>query len=288
MMSETPRLTRRQLREMGKLQTRPNDAPSLSETQELRLRRPSRKEMREAERREREQLEKLDMAAKEEENLPSVQETSAGQTGSEPSLRTPSRVSVFDRFSEDGRGGSEEESSVSQQKAKPAGRETDRAQSTPAPDSHTNAAQEPEPGAGEYTGGNAAHGESDVCPGREQEDNSLRSRLLQRMQGDTVSDNEPAAARDAGADASGGQEEAAPRPGAEEDAEEEKSAEECAGVSEVEVRADYGQKHSWLLFLVLIVVGAIIGYLLGSWINAAFFSAGDPTLPAAVSGVRLL
>ena len=125
-------------------------------------------------------------------------------------------------------------------------------------------------------------------PGRKQEDNSLRSRLLQRMQGDTVSDNEPAAAPDAGADASGGQEEAAPRQGAEEDAEEEKSAGECAGVSEVEVRADYGQKHSWLLFLVLIVVGAIIGYLLGSWINAAFFSAGDPALPAAVSGVRLL
>ncbi|MFY9263581.1 MAG: hypothetical protein GX483_08115 [Actinomycetaceae bacterium] len=47
-MSETPRLSRRELRELGKLQARPADAESLTETSELTLRRPSRKELREA------------------------------------------------------------------------------------------------------------------------------------------------------------------------------------------------------------------------------------------------
>lgn len=49
-MSETPRLSRRELRELGKLQSRPADAESITETTELRLSRPSRKELRELER----------------------------------------------------------------------------------------------------------------------------------------------------------------------------------------------------------------------------------------------
>lgn len=48
-MSETPRLSRRELRELGKLQARPADAESISETAELQLRRPTRKELRERE-----------------------------------------------------------------------------------------------------------------------------------------------------------------------------------------------------------------------------------------------
>lgn len=46
-MSDTPRLSRKQLREMGKLTVRDADAP-LTETAQLRLRRPSRRELREA------------------------------------------------------------------------------------------------------------------------------------------------------------------------------------------------------------------------------------------------
>lgn len=49
-MSEEPRLSRRQLREMGELAPRDASVPSLTETEELRLRRPSRRELREAER----------------------------------------------------------------------------------------------------------------------------------------------------------------------------------------------------------------------------------------------
>lgn len=49
-MSEEPRLSRRQLREMGELTVRDASTPSLTETEELRLRRPSRRELREAER----------------------------------------------------------------------------------------------------------------------------------------------------------------------------------------------------------------------------------------------
>lgn len=48
-MSETPRLSRRELRELGKLQARPADSESTTDTTELHLRRPSRKEMRELE-----------------------------------------------------------------------------------------------------------------------------------------------------------------------------------------------------------------------------------------------
>lgn len=46
MSEETPRLTRRQMREQGLLSA-PADGPSVLDTTELRLRRPSRKELRE-------------------------------------------------------------------------------------------------------------------------------------------------------------------------------------------------------------------------------------------------
>ncbi|QOQ38619.1 hypothetical protein [Trueperella pecoris] len=49
MSEETPRLSRRQLREQGKLEAVPADGPSVLDTTELRLRRPSRKELRELE-----------------------------------------------------------------------------------------------------------------------------------------------------------------------------------------------------------------------------------------------
>ena len=49
-MSETPRLSRKQLREMGQLGVRDAQTPSITDTAELRLRRPSRRELREAER----------------------------------------------------------------------------------------------------------------------------------------------------------------------------------------------------------------------------------------------
>ena len=49
-MSEETHLSRRQLREQGKLTVRDPSTPSLTETEELRLRRPSRRELREAER----------------------------------------------------------------------------------------------------------------------------------------------------------------------------------------------------------------------------------------------
>ena len=48
-MSETPRLSRRELRELGKLQARPADSESTTDITELHLHRPSRKEMRELE-----------------------------------------------------------------------------------------------------------------------------------------------------------------------------------------------------------------------------------------------
>ena len=94
-MSETPRLTRKQLREMGKLTARPEDAPALTDTQELRLRRPSRKELREAERAERERNELL--AAK------GAAESLAQQRGehlqsADENESVPTRKSVFDRF----------------------------------------------------------------------------------------------------------------------------------------------------------------------------------------------
>ncbi len=77
-MSDTPRMSRRQMREQGKLAVRPADGIDVSETTELRLRRPSRKELREARK---------------------------GETGMLPAVSDaeeknsqPERLSVFDRF----------------------------------------------------------------------------------------------------------------------------------------------------------------------------------------------
>lgn len=107
-MSETPRLSRRELRELGKLQARPADAESLTETTEVHLRRPSRKEMREARKAESGIIQKIDdetiaqfeaekaraQAPAEEQVVP---EDPALTDGAEEQS-TPARTSVFDRF----------------------------------------------------------------------------------------------------------------------------------------------------------------------------------------------
>lgn len=110
-MSETPRLSRRELRELGKLQARPADAESLTETTEVHLRRPSRKEMREARKAESGIIQKIDdetiaqfeaekaraQAPAEEQVVP---EDPALTDGAEEQS-TPARTSVFDRFNDD-------------------------------------------------------------------------------------------------------------------------------------------------------------------------------------------
>ncbi len=93
-MSETPRLSRKALREQGKLTVRPVDAPALTETQELRLRRPTRKEMREAERAEREQNLEL-------ERVSGLASTESQDSPVAEAPIFPQRTSVFDRFVDD-------------------------------------------------------------------------------------------------------------------------------------------------------------------------------------------
>lgn len=89
-MSDAPRMSRRQLREQGKLSVRPADGVDISETTELRLRRPSRKELREARKAETGMIPAVTEPVAEDEGVVQSQKSSQ-----------PERLSVFERFEEE-------------------------------------------------------------------------------------------------------------------------------------------------------------------------------------------
>ncbi|ADH92779.1 hypothetical protein [Arcanobacterium haemolyticum] len=83
-MSDAQRMSRRQMREQGRLNVRPADGVDISETTELHLHRPTRKELREA---------------RKTGTFPRIQEEISSNTGSEQEeANQPERMSVFDRF----------------------------------------------------------------------------------------------------------------------------------------------------------------------------------------------
>ncbi|MCF2707092.1 hypothetical protein I6E29_07420 [Arcanobacterium haemolyticum] len=113
MSEETPRLSRREMRERGLLKAVADDnTPSLSETQELHLRRLSRKEMREREKASRSAVQaEIDSAAKareaqagpSQESVTSDDQDNAqaanGELAAQPVVAPdPDRKSVFERF----------------------------------------------------------------------------------------------------------------------------------------------------------------------------------------------
>ncbi|QRV01549.1 hypothetical protein JTE88_05410 [Arcanobacterium phocisimile] len=95
-MSDEKRLSRRQLKKMGKLGVRPADGIDISETTELHLRRPSRKELREARKAETGTLAAVSAEISEHETAESALATSADEQRTE-SVK-PERTSVFSRF----------------------------------------------------------------------------------------------------------------------------------------------------------------------------------------------
>lgn len=358
-MSETPRLSRKQLREMGKLQAIASDTPVLTETQELRLRRPSRKEMREAERAEREQLAVIEAKVREEEQLAQstgpaslsvdspasasgavldgVDANAKGDPSPDAAVSTPARVSIFDRFKSDST--SDADSQDSSETAVPMVED--------GADVATPAQAEPETDVVVDEASRAPEVSSDtdeaVANTSETETSSagegtLRERLLRRMRANAqnaaaaqsvVEDeaNEPEAAVESAA-AAGEMAEVEAQDGDEteatiaaETAGEAEAASELEAVvadsevenvpaaqsddslavptapaslaeaqpqtevSEVEVETEPESRSGWLFWALIVIIGAIVGYLIGSWINAQFFSLADVATTTVAFGL---
>ncbi|WP_341830467.1 hypothetical protein QEV59_05360 [Trueperella pyogenes] len=101
MSEETPRLTRRQMREQGLLSA-PADGPSVLDTTELRLRRPSRKELRELAEHETAQGRSVrdgdDYVGEPTQAMKAVPRAGVSRSGADPEPVQHERKSVFDRF----------------------------------------------------------------------------------------------------------------------------------------------------------------------------------------------
>ena len=247
MSEDTPRLSRRQMREQGLLDA-PAATPPVYDTTELRLRRPSRKELRElAERAAQEQTrdESTDVGEP-------TQAMEAVQVPAEPTEPAEpvhhERKSVFDRFEAD-----EPDSGAN----KPAdGSEAPATGGvTPVEARHVGAGAKP---AGEP----APVAESTPADGTDDDEDyedSLRDRFLAM----TKRENE-AGAQEAKQD---DPKVAAPVAAK---AETEPANEETAEFDQdTEVEAP---RRTWLNFLILILIAALVGYLGGSWINVTFLS----------------
>lgn len=272
-MSDTPRLTRRQLRELGKLEARPADDTSM--TAEIRLRRPTRKELREQEEMQRKERERaaaqaagLDDAAAELETQEYDALQDADQAGREVNrggaasarASVPERTSVFSRFDTDGdepdqlplRTGTSAAEAAS---VGPATGELAAAQST-AQDHAVEAT--PQDLAAQPAAAQMAETE-DFDEGAD--DQTLRDRFLEMTK-----QREPETGTGTLAPVS-----AAP-------AAEANTASESAEAAESEESEDVpveveASKNTWLTWILLLLVAAIVGYLGGSWINMTFFSA---------------
>ncbi|WP_353067196.1 hypothetical protein [Arcanobacterium hippocoleae] len=293
-MSETPRLTRKQLREMGKLEAKSLDAPALTDTQELRLRRPSRKEMREAERAERERNEELALQR----NASAQADSAAGvDRSAETQL---ARKSVFDRFETEPDAVSAEvlpahqhDSVISQDLL--IGKFSDEGNSLE---------QNTKSGTGEdlqQESGAVQNSESDepvLAQG------SLREQLFARMrqseqvealaladgtQDTSVQDADVQIAEEAASAVDLAKESIETGASITEHESDVKAlslgAASSAEGTELEVQGGENSKRTWFIFLILAIIVALIGYLLGSWINSTFFAAG--VLPQEIAALQL-
>ncbi len=248
MSEDTPRLSRRQMREQGLLDA-PAATPPVYDTTELRLRRPSRKELRElAERAAQEQTrdESTDVGEP-------TQAMEAVQVPAEPTEPVEpvhhERKSVFDRFEAD-------EPEVGAHKP-------------------ADAAEAPAPGG--VTPAEAGRGGTDAKPADEpapvvepapadgaddDEDyeDSLRDRFLAMTKRET----------EAGAEETKQDEPKVAAPVATKAQAEPANQEETAeSTPDTEVEAP---RRTWLNFIILILIAALVGYLGGSWINVTFLS----------------
>lgn len=255
MSEETPRLSRRQMREQGLLDE-PTDTPPVYDTTELRLRRPSRKELRELA-----QREAAEQAPESAEAADSVDPEDVGEpTQAMEAVKAPEpvqheRKSVFDRFEAD-------EPAEDKPEEEPAAEVTKPAEPVPA--------AEPEPA------GEAEQAEPEVDLDDEPED-SLRDRFLaMTSRGEETGEaageaaDEPAHAT-APVPAPVAEKTPAPKPADETKPAADVVADDPAPDTEVEA-----PRRTWLNFIILVLIAAIVGYLGGSWINMTFLSEPMP------------
>lgn len=311
-MSETPRLSRRELRELGKLDALPADDTALTETAEMRLRRPSRKELREAAERERAEMEARQSAETidDAEDVPAedaptgdvpaedvpVDETPAEET---PADETPAEEPVADDPVAD-------ESVTDEAPADESG-EDDGGEATQAMDAI--AADHDEPGSDVVvdTPENAAEAQQrksvfdrfeddshvDVAPAQPEhadeetvdeidgdEDLPLRDRFLAMTSKDEHKEPEDAAD--------------APTPATPVSTDESDSVAVAEG-NDPAVVDDYDDdgvevespNRRWLIPLLVIVLGLLVGYLAGSWLNKNYLSESVPYVATTITNLLL-
>lgn len=311
-MSETPRLSRRELRELGKLDALPADDTALTETAEMRLRRPSRKELREAAERERAEMEARQSA----ETIDDAEDVPAedAPTGDVPAEDVPAEGVPVDETPADETPAEEpvaddpvaDESVTDEAPADESG-EDDGGEATQAMDAI--AADDDEPGSDVVvdTPENLAEAQqrksvfdrfeddshADAAPAQPEhadeetvdeidgdEDLPLRDRFLAMTSKDEHKEPEDAAD--------------APRPATPVSTDESDSVAVAEG-NDPAVVDDYDDdgvevespNRRWLIPLLVIVLGLLVGYLAGSWLNKNYLSESVPYVATTITNLLL-
>lgn len=296
-MSETPRLSRHELRELGKLDALPADDTALTETAEMRLGRPSRKELREAAERERAEMEARQSA----ETIDDAEDVPAedAPTGDVPAEDVPVDETPADEPVAD--------DPVTDEAPADESGEDDGGEATQAMDAI--AADHDEPGSDVVvdTPENAAEAqqrksvfdrfEDDshvvVAPAQPEhadeetvdeidgdEDLPLRDRFLAMTSKDEHKEPEDAAD--------------APTPATPVSTDESDSVAVAEG-NDPAVVDDYDDdgvevespNRRWLIPLLVIVLGLLVGYLAGSWINKNYLSESVPYVATTITNLLL-
>ena len=296
-MSETPRLSRRELRELGKLDALPADDTALTETAEMRLRRPSRKELREAAERERAEMEARQSA----ETIDDAEDVPAedAPTGDVPAEDVPVDETPADEPVAD--------DPVTDEAPADESGEDDGGEATQAMDAI--AADHDEPGSDVVvdTPENAAEAQqrksvfdrfeddshADAAPAQPEhadeetvdeidgdEDLPLRDRFLAMTSKDEHKEPEDAAD--------------APTPATPVSTDESASVAVAEG-NDPAVVDDYDDdgvevespNRRWLIPLLVIVLGLLVGYLAGSWLNKNYLSESVPYVATTITNLLL-
>lgn len=291
-MSDTRRPSRRELRETGRLEALPPDAPSITTTAELRLRRPSRKELREVAERERAESEARQNEAAQDssesgdstepETAQATARGEAGESGTEPQAEADAPGSPHfeadagaDRADTETPGGADETPDERQVSGTDAGQtgvdeqETqrksvfERFQDTPeiAVTPEGEKAEEDPEQAGRVSDGEEA---------------SLRDRFLAMTKSD-----KPAGLAGS-ASAVPGAEQAEHTDVQRHEADTDLDQDEETAQTEVEA-----PRRTWLNIIIVVLLGALVGYLAGSWINQKYLSAPMPIVETEIVSLLL-
>jgi len=277
-MSETPRLSRRELRELGKLDAPPADEPLLTETAELRLGRPSRRDLREAAERERAEMEARQAAragdisddvSPSPDEVPSADEPPTVEMSAEPSTAGDSSADVADG---DVVESSEEATADVHQRKSVFDRFEDESENVESPAEDDGVAPTPE------------HSDMETADEIDGDENvPLRDRFLAMTKKDEPGEdvNAETEAITAPTAEAPGEESESPH-AAHSDEEAEGEATDSYADTEVE-----SPNRRWLIPLLIIVLGLLVGYLAGSWINKNYLSESVPYVATEIVNLLL-